>query len=125
MRRIDRRQLLGAVASAGMTASMTGCLNGGGGQTPTGQQTGTPTGQQRIAKTLNVFSWYENWHSEMLKQFRQQSERLKTTNLTAYGSNQELFSKLKAGGTKGTDFVIPSNNMLIKLRNQDMIEPID
>lgn len=121
-----RRRLLGAVASAGLTGSMTGCLGGGGGQTPTDQQKQTPTGQQQqIAKTFNVFSWYENWHAEMLEKFRKKSERLETTNLTAYGSNQELFSKLKAAGTSGTDFVIPSNNMLIKLRKQDMIEPID
>jgi spermidine/putrescine-binding protein len=80
--------------------------------------------QREIADQLTVFSWYEQWHGEMLKKFEQQHEGL-STSLTGYGSNQEAYSKLKAAGTQAVDFVLPSNNMLIRMREEDLIQPIN
>ncbi|MFB6267748.1 MAG: PotD/PotF family extracellular solute-binding protein [Halodesulfurarchaeum sp.] len=96
---------------------MAGCVGGGGGG-------GGQGGQQTIANNLVVFSWYEQWHQRMLNKFKQQHSGL-STSLTAYGSNQELYSKLKAAGTDSVDFVLPSNNMLTRLREEDMIQPIN
>lgn len=113
--RRDVTRAAGALGAAGLggLAGCTGQFGGGGGG-----------GGQQIANQLTVFSWYEQWHQQMLKKFRQRHEGLQT-DLTPYGSNSELYSKLKAAGTDSVDFVIPSNNMLIKMRNEDLIQPID
>lgn len=113
---LSRRNLIKAagVAGAAGLGSMAGCVGGGGGG----------GGGNQIADSLVVFSWYEQFHGEMLNRFKQQHDGL-STSLTGYGSNQEAYSKLKASGTDSVDFVLPSNNMLIRMREEDMIQPIN
>lgn len=96
-------------------SSLAGCLGGGGDGSG---------GEQEIGSNLIVFSWYEQWHNEMEQKFAEQHDGL-TIDHTGYSSNQELFSKLKAAGTDGADFVLPSNNMQTRLRKEDMIQPIN
>lgn len=128
---VGRRKLLQSVG-AGSGILLAGCV-GGPGQEPSpsptseggGGSTGEPPSTERkLANNLVVFSWYEQWHERMLEKFREQHSGLETS-LTAYGSNQEAYSKLKAAGTDSVDFVLPSNNMLITMREDDMIQPID
>jgi spermidine/putrescine-binding protein len=110
------------IASAAGAASLAGCVGGpaGGGNDNNSQG----ESKNQIADELTVFTWYEQFHNRMLQEFRQTHSGL-NTNLTSYGSNQELYSKLKAAGTDQVDFVLPSNNMVTRLREDDMIQPIN
>jgi len=89
-------------------AGLAGCLAGGAGG----------------ADALILFSWYDEWHEVMLEAFAENHGGLETS-VTPYSSNQELYAKLKAGGTNSTDLVMPSNNMITVLQDDGMIQPID
>ena len=45
-------------------------------------------------------------------------------NYTNFATNEELYAKLKGGGTS-YDVIIPSDYMISKMINEDMLQPID
>lgn len=112
---ITRRELVRTSASLGALSqtALAGCVAGL-----------SDGASNRMSDSIVVFSWYDEWHDVMLEEFQREYDGIET-HLTSYSSNQELYAKLKAGGTEGADIVMPSNNMLSTLQDEGMIRPID
>jgi len=79
-------------------------------------------GQKR---SINVYNWGEYINNEDLDV---NNEFYKATgikvNYTTYGSNEELYARLKGGGVK-YDIIIPSDYMVSRLKDEDMLSPIN
>jgi len=78
--------------------------------------------------TLNVFNWgeYISDGSEGTLNVNKEFERLTgiKINYTTYDSNESMYSKLKGGGVS-FDIVIPSDYMIERLINEDMLVEFD
>lgn len=79
--------------------------------------------------TINVFNWGEYISTGADEgTLNVNSEFTKLTgikvNYTTYASNEDLYSKLKNGGAS-YDVIIPSDYMISKMINEDMLQPID
>lgn len=79
--------------------------------------------------SINVFNWGEYISTGADEgTLNVNAEFTKLTgikvNYTTYASNEDLYSKLKNGGAS-YDVVIPSDYMISKMINEDMIQPID
>ena len=73
--------------------------------------------------TLNLFSWPEILSPETIEQFEKESGiRIKRH---YYTSNEELLVKLKATEGKGYDLIIPSDYMVKKLIEEELLKSID
>ncbi|MCL1866852.1 MAG: extracellular solute-binding protein, partial [Oscillospiraceae bacterium] len=79
--------------------------------------------------TLNVFNWGENISDSyddgglnLIKEFEKETGI--KVNYTTYATNEELYSKLKNSGAN-YDVVIPSDYMIGRMINEDMLEKID
>lgn len=59
---------------------------------------------------------FEKWYYETY------GERVKV-NYTTYNSNEDMYAKISGGGTK-YDIVIPSDYMIARMINEDMLRPI-
>ena len=87
-----------------------------------------------VEKTLNVYNWgeyisdgsddsmdvieeFENWYLE------EYGEKVKV-NYTTYSSNEDLYNKLSSGAAE-YDVIIPSDYMIAKLREENMLEKLD
>lgn len=145
----DRRAFLkrsGAATSAAILSGLAGCAGGGGGggggtPTATPTATGTPGEAQKLSRqelmdkyglqeydydledSLNVFQWTAYWPSGTVEIFEKVYDvDVKVSN---YTSNEEMFNKLKAGGTDQFDLLFPSDYMLNILAEQGMIRKLD
>lgn len=73
--------------------------------------------------TLNIFSWPEVLSPETIEQFEKESGIQVRRHY--YTSNEELLVKLKATEGKGYDLIIPSDYMVKKLIEEELLQPID
>lgn len=77
---------------------------------------------------LNVYNWgeYISDGSEGSMDVNGEFEKLTgiKVNYTNFDSNESLYSKLKSGGAQ-YDVIIPSDYMIERLRNEDMLLPLD
>ncbi len=79
--------------------------------------------------TLNVYNWGEYISvddGENLYDTNREFEELTgiKVNYTNFASNEELYAKLKNGGSS-YDIIIPSDYMLARMINEDMLEKLD
>lgn len=101
--------------AASMCAVLTGCKKNDEGVPLTGV-------------TINVYNWGEyisNGEDDSLdvnKQFTKETGI--QVNYTTYATNEELYAKLKAGGSD-YDVIIPSDYMIGKLANEGMLETLN
>lgn len=72
---------------------------------------------------LNVFQWTDYWPQGTVKKFEQAYGV--TVNVANYASNEEMFNKLKAGGTGQFDLIFPSDYMINILAEQNMIRTLE
>ncbi|MCB1109970.1 MAG: extracellular solute-binding protein [Chlamydiia bacterium] len=73
--------------------------------------------------TLHLFSWPEILSPETIEGFEKESGvKIKRH---YYTSNEELLVKLKATEGKGYDLIIPSDYMVKKLIEEELLKPID
>ncbi|HSF33850.1 MAG TPA: spermidine/putrescine ABC transporter substrate-binding protein, partial [Candidatus Tectomicrobia bacterium] len=73
-------------------------------------------------KTLRIFIWEEYIDPEVYRLFeREFGARVIEDN---YGSNEDMRAKLQAGGAV-YDLVVPSDYMVMLLRKDDLLLPID
>jgi spermidine/putrescine transport system permease protein len=92
-----------------------------------GKPAGTPAGggdadSSKLAKSLNLFSWAEYFPEEVLKGF--EKEYGVKINYDTYANNEEMASKLQAGG--GTyDLAVPSAYMVESLNKAGLLQAID
>jgi spermidine/putrescine transport system substrate-binding protein len=73
-------------------------------------------------KTLRIFIWEEYIDPEVYRLFEQEfGARVIEDN---YGGNDDMRAKLQAGGV-GYDLVVPSDYMVMLLRKEDLLLPLD
>lgn len=78
--------------------------------------------------TLNVYNWGEyisdgtDGTLDVIRQFEEETGI--DVNYTTYQTNEELYNKLKIGGVS-YDVIIPSDYMIGKMINEDMLQKLD
>ena len=84
---------------------------------------------QNSTVTLNVYNWGQNIADgsdetmDIIAEFEKRYPDIKVNYIT-YASNEELYSKLSTGGIT-VDVIIPSDYMIARLRNENMLEPLN
>ena len=63
---------------------------------------------QKDDKKLNIYTWTYYTPEDAVKQFEQEFGIDVT--IDEYASNEEMYAKLRAGGGKGYDIVVPSQD---------------
>ncbi|MFB0920230.1 MAG: spermidine/putrescine ABC transporter substrate-binding protein, partial [Oscillospiraceae bacterium] len=71
---------------------------------------------------VNVYNWGEYIDTDLITQFEQETGI--KVNYKTYESNEQMYSVLKQGGVS-YDVVIPSDYMISRLIDEDMLEPLD
>lgn len=79
-------------------------------------------GQKKESKVLNVYNWGDYIDESVLKDFEKESGI--KVNYETYDTNENMYTKLKTGGAN-YDICIPSDYMITKMINEDMLEKID
>jgi len=73
-------------------------------------------------KVLNVYNWGEYIDKDLLEQFEEETGI--KVNYKNYESNEQMYSVLKQGGVS-YDVVIPSDYMVARMIDEDMLEPLN
>ena len=71
---------------------------------------------------VNVYNWGEYIDTDLITQFEKETGI--KVNYKTYESNEQMYSVLKQGGVS-YDVVIPSDYMVSRLIDEDMLEPLD
>jgi spermidine/putrescine transport system substrate-binding protein len=74
-------------------------------------------------KTLNFFNWSEYIDPKLVKEFEKR-EGVRV-NQSVYESNEDMLAKLKQGGTKQYDLVVPSGYIIGAMVKQNLLRPLD
>ncbi|MCH5212595.1 MAG: ABC transporter substrate-binding protein [Oscillospiraceae bacterium] len=78
--------------------------------------------------TINVYNWgeYISDGSDGMLDVNEEFTKLTgiKVNYTTYATNEELYAKLKGGGSS-YDVIIPSDYMISRMINENMLEPLD
>jgi spermidine/putrescine transport system permease protein len=90
--------------------------------TPTGGASAKPADEPKPGKELNLYAWSEYVPQEVIDGFSKETGI--RVNYETYASNEEMLSKLLAGGTK-YDLIQPSEYTIEALIKQNKLEPID
>jgi spermidine/putrescine transport system substrate-binding protein len=75
-----------------------------------------------LGDQVNLTTWPDYHEVTNFEKFT--SETGVKVNITVFGSNEEMFAKLKAGGT-GWDVLVPTNYTIETYVSEDMFEPLD
>lgn len=82
---------------------------------------GSEGGKENSGQVLNVYNWGEYMDLDLIPEF--EDEFGVRVNYSMFASNEEMYTKL-LGGTH-YDVLIPSDYMIQKLIEEDMIQPLD
>jgi spermidine/putrescine transport system substrate-binding protein len=74
-------------------------------------------------KTLNFFNWSEYIDPKLVKDFEKR-EGVRV-NQSVYESNEDMLAKLKQGGTKQYDLVVPSGYIIASMVKQNLLRSLD
>ncbi len=88
-----------------VTSMLAGCAGGG---------------EEQV--TLNVYNWGDYIDESILEDF--EAETGIKINYEMFATNEDMYVKLKQGGTK-YDIAFPSDYMIEKMKNEDMLHKID
>lgn len=112
-RKATRRSLLAGLGAAAAGLSF-GPLAGCAGKAPTGAN-----GEEQ---KLNLYNWDTYTGKTTLADFKAATGV--EVNMSLFATNDELFSKLKAGNP-GFDVIVPSNEYVTRMRIANMLMPLD
>ena len=84
-----------------------------------GCSAGSKAGENGV---VNVYNWGEYIDTELIASF--ETETGIKVNYNTYESNEQMYSVLRQGGVN-YDVIIPSDYMVARLINEDMIQPLD
>ena len=87
-----------------LTLCLTGCGGGGG------------------KRVVNVCGWGENIDEDLIRQFEEETGI--HVNYQTAESNETMYSLIKQGGAD-YDVIIPSDYMISRMIEEDMLEPLD
>lgn len=73
-------------------------------------------------KVLNVYNWGDYIDESIFATFEEETGI--KVNYETFATNEEMYTKLKKGGTQ-YDLTIPSDYMIEKMIREDMLEPLD
>ncbi|CAG7839511.1 Spermidine/putrescine-binding periplasmic protein [Clostridium haemolyticum] len=76
----------------------------------------------KAKNALNVYNWGDYIDESVIKQFEEEYHI--KVNYETFATNEDMYVKLKKGGTN-YDVVIPSDYMITKMINENMLEKID
>ncbi|MFB6082280.1 MAG: extracellular solute-binding protein [Halanaeroarchaeum sp.] len=145
----NRRTFLKATGALGVgaTVGLAGCTGGGdgGGETTTSggttsggttsgggssqgdaavrEEWGLPELSYDVGDSLNIFQWTDYWPSGTVEIFEKAYGV--DVNVSNYASNEEMFNKLKAGGTGQFDLIFPSDYMVNIMQSQGFLQQLD
>lgn len=74
-------------------------------------------------KSINFFNWSEYVDPKVVKAFEKQSGI--KVNQSFYESNEDMLAKLKQGGTKQYDIVVPSGYIIGAMTKQNLLRPLE
>jgi spermidine/putrescine transport system substrate-binding protein len=100
---LSRRHLLAGMGVAAVGFSLSGC-------------------GKSEERRLNFYNWQDYVGETTLDDFRAKTGV--RVNQSFFATNDELFAKLKAGNP-GYDVIVPSNEFVTRMRDADMLEPLD
>jgi spermidine/putrescine transport system substrate-binding protein len=83
---------------------------------------GSGDGEKKGGGTITVFNWGDYIDESVLRDFEE--EYGIRVNYTVYATNEEMYVKLKSGGTN-YDVIFPSDYMIARLIKEDMLHKID
>ncbi len=86
------------------------------------QQAAQPAKQANEPQKLYIYNWTYYIPDQVVKDFESQNQVKVVYDM--YASNEEMFTKLKAGGS-GYDLVFPSGDYVSIMAKENMLEPID
>jgi spermidine/putrescine-binding protein len=133
-------KVTGSLATAGL-AGMAGCSGGNGdAETTTDSDDDGGTTAEADAEALreeynldeldyeledelNIFQWSDYWGEDIVPTFETVFDV--DVNVSNFASNEEMFNKLKAGGTGQYDLVFPSDYMIGVMAEQGIIQELD
>jgi len=143
-RRRSFLKLTGTLATAGV-AGLAGCSSGGGDGSGDGSTATTTDTEQtttvdsdaaelrekyglaeldyELEDELNIFQWSDYWGEDIVPTFEKVFGV--SVNVSNFASNEEMFNKLKAGGTGQYDLVFPSDYMINIMSEQGVIQQLD
>ncbi|WP_417914148.1 extracellular solute-binding protein [Candidatus Electronema sp. JM] len=81
-----------------------------------------PAAQANEPQKLYIYNWTYYIPDQVVKDFESQNQVKVVYDM--YASNEEMFTKLKAGGS-GYDLVFPSGDYVSIMAKENMLEPID
>ena len=84
--------------------------------------TGCSTGKQKPGNTLYIYNWTYYMPDDVIRDFEKKFGVKVVYDM--YASNEEMFTKLKAGGT-GYDIVFPSGDHVSIMIKEGMLDTID
>ena len=94
----------------------------------------TACGGKQDTDVLNVYNWGEyisdgsegslDVNKEFEEYYFEKHGRKLKLNYTTYASNEDMYNKLKSGGVS-YDLIVPSDYMIEKMRNEDMLLKLD
>ena len=104
-----KKTLALVLSAAAMTAALTGCGGGSG--------SGTASNGE-----VNVYNWGEYIDESIFEDFEAQTGI--EVNYQTYPDNESMYSTLKGGGAE-YDVIIPSDYMISRMIEEDMLEKLD
>ena len=123
------KKTLALILSLAMAASLlSGCVSSREENTLTSDTSGNGTGdtsgevQQTSGGEVNVYNWGEYIDESVLEDFEAATGI--HVNYQMYDSNETMYGKIAPGGTD-YDVVIPSDYMIARMIEEDMLEPLN
>ncbi|HLN64414.1 MAG TPA: spermidine/putrescine ABC transporter substrate-binding protein [Symbiobacteriaceae bacterium] len=113
---------VGAMAGCSTKTETPPASNSNGGNVPAPSTQTDGVDKSKLGKELNLFSWAEYFPEEVLKGF--ETEYGVKINYDTYANNEEMASKLQAGGGQ-YDLAVPSTYMVESLAKQGLLQEID
>jgi spermidine/putrescine transport system substrate-binding protein len=120
----SRRTFMRTMAFAGAAGFVAAC-GGSSSKSGTGSSGSTtpPTFSSKPeAKTLNFYNWTDYIADDTIPNFQKETG-IKVV-YDNYSSNDELFAKMRTGGS-GFDIIVPTDATLVKMKHAGLVQPLD
>ncbi len=93
-----------------------------GGTGSSGSTTPPTFSNKPEAKVLNFYNWTDYIADDTIPNFQKETG-IKVT-YDNYSSNDDLFAKIRTGGT-GYDIIVPTDATLVKMKHANLLQPLD
>ena len=117
-----RKGTLLLLAAAFVSMAVCGCSEGEKKEAAAEHKAAQTPAKQEPAQNLWIYNWTYYIPDEVIKDFEQEYKVKVVYDM--YSSNEEMFTKLKAGGS-GYDLVFPSGDYVSIMIKENMLEEID